>query len=213
MDIKSWDVGITASADVSGDVVDDETAEREDVEPIQQITRQSSNGRTFKLEFRKDVSRDRTGDQQQVIAQSIVFGWTQFNKYPNMSAYKPTVFIDSTKFGVFIYNPNLDSLLISEYPILFLANKMNSLPEKFSGILILWLILHHRLFFKTEINYWRDCRFKAMMGQHLEFYEKLKFYSNSIKVHTPGLQWGPGRVGIREPEEQPEQGIKRKHSE
>ena len=63
----------------------------EAVESIHQMTGLSSNGRTVNLEFKKDVSRARTYDQQQIIVHSIVLGWTQFNKYPKMRACMPFV--------------------------------------------------------------------------------------------------------------------------
>ena len=182
--------------------VQDET---DDTRPVQQLERRSSE---------KDVLKEKIRDQEKVIAQSIVFGWTQYNRHPDKGADIPTIYIDSEKYGVFIYNPEEDSLLISEWPILFTSDKPElTLADKYSGIFILWVFMNHRIFFKKQITAQRwDCGFKTMMAQDIEFYKQLKSYSNSIKINTPGLQWNQGGMGICTPK-QPDKGIKRKSPE
>ena len=181
MDIKSYDVGITTSSSIETSNAaepDDETSEEEDNTPTVQ-------------DEADDVSKEKMRNQEQVIAQSIVFGWTQYNRHPDKSADIPTIYIDSEKFGVLIYNPEADSLLISQLPILFYSDHpLNTLADKCSGIFILWLFMNHRMFFKKQITASRmDCGFKILMAQDLEYYKQLKSYSNSIKIRTRGFQW------------------------
>ena len=203
MDIKSYGVGITTSSGIETSNAaepDDETSEEQD------------NTSTVQDET------DDTRPVQQVIAQSIVFGWTQYNRHPDKGADIPTIYIDSKKYGVFIYNPEADSLLISEWPLLFCSDRpMKTLSDKYSGIFILWVFMNHRIFFKKQITSRWDCEFKILMAQDMEFYKQLKSYSNSIKIHTQGLQWNQGGIGILDHVEQPDKGsvkgIKRKFPE
>ena len=199
MDIKSYGVGIRTSSGIETSNAaepDDETSEEEDNTPTVQD------------------EAEKIRDQEQVIAQSIVFGWTQYNRHPDKSADIPTIYIDSEKFGVLIYNPEADSLLISQWPILFFSDhSYNTLADKWSGIFILWVFMNHRMFFKKQITASRmDCGFKTLMAQDIEFYKQLKSYSNSIKINTRGLQWNQGGMGICTPK-QPDKGIKRKFPE
>lgn len=153
-------VGVTATESIShetqgtDDGVDEtetEPAGSEEKEPAKvKLVKQSSNGHRVNLEFKKTVSTDETPGHQQLIAQAITFGWTQYNRHRDSSPYIPTLFIDSTKFGLFVYNPVFDSLFISETPLLFIADKLKSSVDKYSGIFILWLILYHRLFFQKK---------------------------------------------------------------
>ena len=135
--------------------------------------------------------------QYQVISQAIIFGWTQYNRHKEMSPYIPTILIDGKQFGAFVYNPVSDRLLITENPLLFLA-QVKKIPDKFSGIFILWLILHHRIFFKKEILFVEPFESKFKQQVKVEHYEKLDNYRDCIKDSTPGLQWGPGGIGIAE---------------
>ena len=211
MDIKSYGVGIKTSSGIETSNAaepDDETSEEEDNTPTVQDEAEK---------IRDQEEAEKIRDQEQVIAQSIVFGWTQYNRHPDKSADIPTIYMDSEKFGVLIYNPEADSLLISQWPILFFSkfsdHSYNTLADKWSGIFILWVFMNHRMFFKKQITASRmDCGFKTLMAQDIEFYKQLKSYSNCIKIRTRGFQWNRGILGICAPE-QPDKGIKRKSPE
>lgn len=221
LDMLSMGVGVSATESISDetqgtddgvDETETEPAGSEEKEPAKvKLVKQSSNGHRANLEF-KNVSTDETPGHQQLIAQAITFGWTQYNRHRDSSPYIPTLYIDSTKFGLFVYNPVLDSLFISETPLLFIADKLKSSVDKYSGIFILWLILYHRLFFERSTDYDKkgfDCKFTEQVK--VEFYKQLKEYSSCIKRHTPGAQWGAGDIGIWE--SKLEQHRKRKHSD
>ena len=137
--------------------------------------------------------------QSSVIAQTITFGWTQYNRNKDLhlGPYIPTVFIDGEKFVVYVYNSVSDSLLIYNYPLAFIWDKVEPLNEKYSGIFILWLILNYRLFFRTDIDIIESsCKFKQQV--RIEFYEDLKEYRTYVKTHIPGIQFGRTTVGIKQ---------------
>ena len=157
--------------------------------------KQFSNGRSINVEFKRKTD-DRPG-LHQVIAQAITYGWTQYNRHRDLSPYIPSLFFDSTKFGLFVYNPKLDNLFVCEYPLMFIAEDTMTPDDKYSGIFILWLILHHRLFFRKETVYDQskyDCMFKDQVA--IESYEGLKEYSICVRGSTDGIQWGPPKLGL-----------------
>lgn len=184
LDILSL-VGITAAEKIP-DYVEDEASTLE---------RRSSNGRNINVEFERK-NDDKPG-QQQVIAQAITYGWTHYNRHRDLSPNIPLLFIDGTKFGLFMYNPKLDSLFVCECPLMFIAEDSMKPHDKYSGIFILWLILHHRLFFRKETVYDQSkyyCKFKEQVT--IESYEELKDYSVCVRGHKEGIQWGPAKLGL-----------------
>ena len=211
--MMSYGTGIAASTkiDDEGDGAEEETMEGNTEEQDEGsalnpgLRRRSSNGRTVNIEFKKKIS-DKSEDEQQVIAQSIVFGWTQVNRHPEKSPFIPTVFIDSMKFTFIIYNPESDGLLLSDCSVLFIDNRFEALADKFSGIFVLWLVLHHRIFFKRQISYEiPPCGFKSEMKEQLEFYKSLHDYRKNVKVNTECPQWGTCLAVI----DYPKKGVKR----
>ena len=175
------------------------------------MERQSSNGRSVNVEFKKKTD-DRAG-RQQVIAQAITYGWTQYNRHRHLSPYIPSLFIDGTKFGMFMYNPKLDSLFVCECPLMFITGDAMKPHDKYSGIFILWLILHYRLFFRKETVYDKSkycCKFKEQVT--IQSYEELKDYSVCVRGHSDGIQWGPAKLGLWT-EERKRRERKRKHSD
>ena len=129
-----------------------------------------------------EVKTNRT-DICHILSQAIVFGWTEFNRHKNYSPYIPSILIDSRKYMFVLYNPDTDTLLTSEgfvhyYPF-----------EDYFGLINLWIILNHRLFFnKHSIDNESipPCGFKRVMAEDLSKYQSLKDYKQSITV-TPKI--------------------------
>ena len=85
----------------------------------------------------------------QIVGQSIVYAWTEFNRHPE-SPLIPSVLIMHEDFTFFIYNDITDEL--------FSANGFTRLRpdeqsrDKYAGIVLLWILLNHRLFFRHKLN-------------------------------------------------------------
>ena len=195
LDLRSEDVGIKTLPQVEADEKD----EKQDKEPktpkprkIWTLKKESSNGRSVNLEFKKGVELD------QVQAQAVVFGYTQVNKYPEMSPHIPSLVMDAKQYMVFIYNPKTDSMLQSDGTCAFLRNeKIDSYP----GIVNLWMILHHRLFFRKNLQVGeQDFQFKKRMPQQVALCGKLDAYSRSIKPNESSCSLSENLIDVRHPE-------------
>ena len=200
LDIRSH-VGITAAGKIP-DYVEEE---------FPSLERRSLNRRSVNEEFNKKT--DDGPGLQQVIAQAITYGWTEYNRHRQLSPYIPSLFIDGTKFGMFVYNPKLDSLFVSECPLMYITAGAMNPHDKYSGIFILWLILHYRLFFRKATVYDESeycCKFKEHV--RIQSYEELKDYSVCVRGRTGGIQWGPAKLALWA-EERKRRDRKRKHSD
>lgn len=117
----------------------------------------------------------------QILSRAIVFGWTEFNRQRDFSPYIPSIMIDSSKFMFVLYNPQTDTLLTFEgfihyYPF-----------EDYFGLITLWVILNHRLFFikhSIDDTVIPPCGFKRVMTEDLFKYESLMGYKESITAQT-----------------------------
>ena len=137
------------------------------------------------------AEKDVSACQQQVIAQAITFGWTEFNKHSHLSPFIPSLYLDKKQLGVLVYNPQDDSLMISEKSVLFINENMEN-EDKYAGIFLLWLILHHRLFFRKNIDFNYDdvaCSFIKQVD--VDAYKRLNTYSERILHTIPGFKWKP----------------------
>ena len=118
------------------------------------------------------------GDENlcQIISQAIVFGWTEYNLHKELSPYIPTVFFDNKHFGIAVYNPDKDSLILTRDCVPFFGDG----PEgKYFGIFILWLVLNHRMFFRETLDVYYDCKFKEQVD--IKNYEHLKHYRDCVR--------------------------------
>ena len=146
----------------------DRASEKEDVDVDE------APGDWANLEVKKDVTDTKIC---QILSQGIVFGWTEFNRHKNYSPYIPSIMIDSRKFMFVLYNPETDTLFSSEGFIHYFPF------EDYFGLINLWMILNHRLFFiKRSIDYAavEPCGFKTMMEEDLSKYQALIDYKQSI---------------------------------
>lgn len=195
LDILSL-VGVTATGEIP------------DYEDVSSMERQSSNGRGVNLEVEKTTD-DNPGPEQ-VIAQAVTYGWTQYNRHPNLTPYVPSIFIDGSKFALFVYNPKFDSLFIVDCPLRFIEEGTKKPKDKYSGILTLWLILHYRLFFRKETVYDEsyDCRFKKTVN--VKAYEELHDYIVCVRGNRDAVKWGPPKLCLWS-EERTTKELKRKH--
>ena len=151
------------------------------------LKRRNSEGQRVNVECKKDVSIDESA----AIAQAITFGWTEFNTHTHLSPFIPSLYIDSKQFGVLVYNPQDDSLVISEKSVLFIYEDMAN-ENKYSGIFLLWIILHHRLFFRKDIDFDDDVACGFIKQVDVDAYKRLNNYSQRIMYTHSGFKWRPG---------------------
>ena len=168
-DYKQGRIGVIATKNVRvGDTADESDESDEDL---------------TNLEFKTD--KEEKGVIEQVISQTIVFGWTEYNRHEDLSPFIPSILIDSEQFLFFIYNPQTDTLLNSaQYINFFTKHHPSDLPEgRYAGIFILWLFLNHRIFFRKQLEVvTKECGFKK--GVELANYKKLDKFKVKIQGKT-----------------------------
>ena len=160
------------SVDAGSNMVDDD-GEDED-EDLQRK-------RTY-LEFRNAHST--------AIAQTIVFGFTEFNRHRDSSRLIPTILVNHEYFIVMIYDPVEDSLMGPRFPVYFInpniEDKTN--PQRYLGIFILWIVLNHRFFFVNNVRGvdMVRCKFRSKMEKEnkIREYEKLHEFVVPFEVRT-----------------------------
>ena len=184
-------VGIFAARNLGqgeGDVGPHDIADDEDTEGDRQ--RQLT-----KLEFKKRVNPP---DKVQAISQAIVCGWMEYNRHKakRKSPYIPFIYIDKQEYLFFIYNPELDSLISSANYIKYFYEKAPpDLPKDiYSGVFILWIILHHRLFFREKIlgGFNLECGFTRQLSREsIQAYNQLKDFAVFVQDKEKDYdQWG-----------------------
>ncbi|XP_060580567.1 uncharacterized protein LOC132737318 [Ruditapes philippinarum] len=89
-------------------------------------------------------------DLCQIVGQAIVFAWTEYNRHPEKSPLIPTILIRHEDFTFFIYNPKTDELY-SPRELTKLRPDENS-PDKYAGIVLMWILLNHHLFFRHKLT-------------------------------------------------------------
>ena len=130
------------------------------------------------LEVENDVTKTNIC---RILSQGIVFGWTEFNRNKTHSPYIPSVMMDGRKYMFVLYNPVTDTLLTSEgyihyYPF-----------EDYFGLINLWVILNHRLFFNKQSvddEAIPSCGFTTAMAEDLNKYQLLMDYKQYIIPET-----------------------------
>ena len=141
-----------------------------------------SQGDCTNLEVKRAVE---ASVKEQAISQTIVFGWTEYNRHKDLSPFIPSVLIDSEKFLFFIYNPETDTFLnCGDYIPFFTKKCPPDLPkDRFSGIFIMWILLNHRLFFRSQMRGRGSpvkCGFKSQV--ELAPYERLQDFRENICI-------------------------------
>ena len=123
----------------------------------------------------------------------LLFLWphlTQHNIEPKENSLVPTIMINSNGFKVCLYDCEHDILLISE--VKNIAQQGHLSP---SGILMLWIVVHHRQFLRHWI-----VSLKHSLGYKSTIVDKLKMFSvheKFLKLKNLYVDWGDIR---RDPE-------------
>ena len=126
----------------------------------------------------------------QVIAQAVVFAFTEYNRHSSKGEIIPSVLIDKSCFQYVIYSPVDDILLVSNY-MMYINEENFDKKSGFRPFVVLWIILNHRLFF-TKCPDFR--RYYIKSGFHekindLYQFQNLRDYSKSInhehEIHFP----------------------------
>ena len=174
---------------------------------VRQLRRESSNSQRV-----NGCVTGNTKDLYKILSETIVFGWTEFNRHRELGPYIPSVFTDDKQFGFAVYNPVTDCLVLGKDYIPFFGPE-SEYPEaeypgtKYAGIFILWLILHNRLFFRNEMDLDFECNFKPQVN--VNKYEELQNYESSVRDNSVLFKFGTN-FGLRIPKRKQ---LKRKHSE
>ena len=199
LDLFSLGVGVTATTDIeetsnTSDTCDscDESADDSRVDIAcgggDSETRSAalneeagSQGERINGEYKLDEKHKNVGGMQHVISQAVVFGWTEHNRHRNLSPYIPSVYIDNHGFCIVVYNPVKDSLILAIHAVRFIDEALgirNSL-DVYSGIVALWIVFNHRLFFKKDIEHNVESGFKSQVAVH--HYEKLTAFQSQVR--------------------------------
>ena len=127
----------------------------------------------------------------QFVALSVTSSFTQHNIEPKENSLVPTIMINSNGFKVCLYDCEHDILLISE--VKNIAQQGHLSP---SGILMLWIVVHHRQFLRRLDSE----HLKHSLGYKSTIVDKLKMFSvheKFLKLKNLYVDWGDIR---RDPE-------------
>ena len=147
------------------------------------------------------------------------FGWTEYNRHPDLSPFIPSLYIDSTKFAFYIYNPPKDYLLKADNSGRFIDEDRVTNPfDKYPGIFFLWAILNHRLFFRrSKIP---DLPLRWVLILNVVFikilgwnHKQLKEFQYCVEKNTEGIDHIPQHCVELFQTVSSEKSRKRKHSE
>ncbi|XP_045179256.2 uncharacterized protein LOC123538902 isoform X2 [Mercenaria mercenaria] len=117
----------------------------------------------------------------QVIAQAIVFAFTEYNRHPSKSKFIPSVLIDKARYQYVIYSPVDDILLVSNYMV-YINDENFDKKSGYRPFVVLWLILNHRLFF-TKCPFRRIVRSGFHKNiKNLQQFQNLTEYSKIIHI-------------------------------
>lgn len=115
----------------------------------------------------------------QILAETIVFSWTEYNRHLDYSPCIPSVLMANGKFAAFVYNSVNDELYATTGYV-HLSSK-----NQIVGIFSLWVFLNHHLFFrkKKQTALSKVCGFRSSLSSSLlKQYEELKEYKKQIVV-------------------------------
>ena len=187
LDLTSLSQGVGVTATVRIDTEDEEAKDSDEEEEVQQD--EEMGHRIVNFEFGIDDNKA----HRQIIAQAITFAFTEFNIHKDQSPFIPSVFIDYQQFSIFIYNPVDDILMITNTLFFINDDKANIPAENYSGIFFLWIILHHRMFFKKMLESVDLDKYKSGFKEQVRLsdYEKLCRYSHRVHYNPSGLKLRP----------------------
>ncbi|XP_045181919.2 uncharacterized protein LOC123540736 [Mercenaria mercenaria] len=145
---------------VSNEVETEENNDDEGVLTFEHINSSKEGNSTQEMRYRgeNETFKDNTVDWSQikssrtatimrhVVAQSIVFAFTERNRHKNKGRLFPSVLLTPAFFQVFIYNP-VDDLLFRSNQFYFSFDENDCRP-----FFILWVILNHRIFLVEKLS-------------------------------------------------------------
>lgn len=151
---------------------------KEDVDEKEEI---SPGGKTI-----TEVKGTAVGTSEQAIAQTIVFSLLQRQRHPNFrNSMTPNILVSPEYIQIIMYDSVNDILLCSNFIDLFNVNADGCLSSE--AVVILWLVLHYRVFccgLNFEDNVEVDI-FKSNF--HIFAKEKWNVYSKYLKSCVPGF--------------------------
>ncbi|XP_045165811.1 uncharacterized protein LOC123529510 isoform X2 [Mercenaria mercenaria] len=164
---------------------------------IQKNNEVSFEGEETEEEEDTELEGDSPGDQtdvelklsgltqalNQIIAQAVVFAFTEYNRHTSKGEFIPSVIIDEACFQYVIYSPADDILLVSNRMVYI---DMENFDKKtgFRPFVVLWIILNYRLFFTKCPDFRRHfikSGFHEKIGD-LQQFQNLKDYSKIICI-------------------------------
>ena len=106
----------------------------------------------------------------QLITTTIISSFVHHNRFGQSNPMTPSILIDNNDFIVCLYNSKTDVLLISD-----MISYANRGRLSTSGLLALWLVLHHDKSLTLPLEY---NLFPSMLHQKLNEYEVFHDFSN-----------------------------------
>lgn len=95
------------------------------------------------IEVKQSLSNPMVVDQ--AVSQTIVFSFIQEKEYPSAHSFVPNILISRDEFRVIMYDATNDILICSQPLYIFEETSLNE-----SSIIILWMVLHYRVFLKKK---------------------------------------------------------------
>ena len=174
---KGGEIGVKVFVQ-NGEVSDDQ-----EENTTGKLERSNSGGERVNIEFKEDTAKSWTSYRNQITGQAVTFAFLEYNRHRDLGAYIPSLYLDSERIWFVIYNPKEDHLIMSEKRL-----KFNKLKGWFNGVFLLWLILHHRLFFKESFAIYDAEKYRSKFRSlvNTEPYEKLDHY----EVYVSASDWG-----------------------
>ncbi|XP_060590903.1 uncharacterized protein LOC132745909 isoform X2 [Ruditapes philippinarum] len=125
-----------------------------------------------------------------VIAQAVVFAFTEYNRHASKGKVIPSIYIDKSCFQYVMYCPVDDIMLVSNY-MTYMDMENFDKKSGFRPFIVLWIILNHRLFFKKSPDLSK--RF-IKSGFHekindLQQFQNLAAYSKIIRLPEQKLNF------------------------
>lgn len=118
-----------------------------------------------------------------IVAQAVVFAFTEYNRHKSKGNCIPSILIDKSGFQFVIYNPVDDILFVSNH-ITFVEEECFNLGSGYGPFVLLWIILNHRIFFSEHLDFKTHC---VKSGFHekwsdMHHFKSLAEYSRSIAL-------------------------------
>lgn len=169
---------------VEGISAQSENEDEDQVYPKDNGENESPGDRTnVEVKYCRACSTDIRTKLNQVVAQAVVFAFTEYNRHKSKGTCIPSIMLDKSGFQFVLYNPLDDILLVSNY-IMFADDASFDIASGYGPFVLLWIILNYRIFFLKHPDFQTHC---VKSGFHekwsdMDHFHNLVEYSKSITL-------------------------------